>query len=377
MLRTVSPRRASSVAGDSEYERNRPLVSIVVPAFNEAAILEQNLTALCRHLTTLEHEYRWEIVLVNDGSADETGELAEAFALHEPNIRVLHHVANFGIGRAFQSAFDECQGDFVVVLDLDLSYSPDHIEKLLARIRETHAQVVVASPYMRGGRVSNVPWLRRTLSIWANRFLSMTARGSLSTLTGMVRAYDGRFVRGIDLSSTGMEINPEIIYKALLLKARIEEVPAHLDWKLLQTVGKGRRSSMRVFRQIMSVLLAGYLFRPVMFFILPGLLLLLFSLYVNAWMFAHFVEQFGRHAELTWFFSRASAAVAAAYQAAPHTFIVGIGSLMLGIQLTGLGILALQNQRYFEEVFHLATAIFGSLKHADDDERAWGSGRRA
>ena len=68
-----------------------------------------------------------------------------------------------------------------------------------------------------------------------------------------------------------------------------------------------------------------------MFFILPGLLLLLFSAYVNAWMVTHFIQEYGRFAEVSWFFSRASAAVAAAYTQAPHTFILGIGSVILGI----------------------------------------------
>ena len=99
----------------------------------------------------------------------------------------------------------------------------------------TRAEIVLASPYMAGGRASSVPWIRKMLSRWGNRFLALTARGvnpagNISTLTGMVRAYDARFVRSLNLKSTGMEINTEIIYKGMILNARIEEVPAHLDW---------------------------------------------------------------------------------------------------------------------------------------------------
>ena len=59
-----------------------------------------------------------------------------------------------------------------------LSYSPDHIEKMLAKIRETRAKIVIASPYLKGGKVSNVPWLRKTLSKWANRFLARASGGN-------------------------------------------------------------------------------------------------------------------------------------------------------------------------------------------------------
>jgi glycosyltransferase involved in cell wall biosynthesis len=344
------------------------MVSVVVPAYNEAAIIEANLAALCGYMESLEDEYRWEIIVVDDGSTDQTGTLAEAFSRGRTDVRVLRHPVNFGAGQAFKFGFSHCRGDYIVTMDLDLSYSPDHIRRLLTKIRSTRAKVVVASPYMKGGLISHVPWLRRILSVWANRFLS-AAEGSLSTLTSMVRAYDARFVRTLDLRSTGMEINPEVIYKAELLRARIDEIPAHLDWRLQNAAGPRRRSSMRVLRQTVSVLLAGFLFKPFMFFIIPGLVLLMFSLYVNAWMLVHFIEAYQRFPQVTWFFDRASAAVATAYQEAPHTFFIGLMSLTVAIQLISLGILALQSKRYFEEVFHLGTTIYRSIR----DDRGAGA----
>ena len=345
----------------------KPLVSVVVPAYNEAAIVEKNLAALCRYMESLEDEYRWEIVFVNDGSSDGTGRLAEAFARTRSNIHVLHHPKNFGLGQTLKFAFGHCRGEYIVTMDLDLSYSTDHIHRLLTKIRETKAKVVVASPYMKGGDISNVPWLRRTLSVWANRFLSATAKGTLSTLTGMVRVYDARFLKTLDLRAMGMEINPEVIYKAMLLRGRIEEIPAHLDWRLQNAAGPKRKSSMRVLRHTMATLFSGFLFKPFMFFIIPGLVLLVFSLYVNAWMVVHFIEEYQKFPQLTWFFSRASAAVASAYHEAPHTFFVGLMSLTLAIQFISLGILALQSKRYFEEIFHLGTTIYRSTR---DDGRA-------
>src|SRR5882724_4848701 len=362
----IRPRLAGAGRGGTERAISRPLVSVVVPAYNEAAVVEANLAVLCRYMESLEDEYRWEIVVINDGSSDRTGELVETFAQNRPNVRVLHHVVNFGLGQALKFAFNHCRGDYIVTMDLDLSYSTDHIRRLLTRIRENRAKVVVASPYMPGGHISNVPWLRRTLSVWANRFLSATAKGTLSTLTGMVRVYDARFLKTLDLRAMGMEINPEVIYKAMMLRGRIEEIPAHLDWQLQNAAGPKRKSSMRVLRHTMSTLFSGFLFKPFMFFIIPGLGLLLFSLYVNAWMFVHFLEEYQKFPQVAWFFSRASAAVATAYHLAPHTFFVGLMSLMLAIQFISLGILALQSKRYFEEIFHLGTTIYKSNR---DDGR--------
>jgi len=346
----------------------RPLVSLVVPAYNEAALIEGNLEKLCRYMKSLESVYRWEIILVNDGSIDRTGELAEEFARHNSNVRVFHHITNFGLGQAFKFAFRHCRGEYVLTLDADLSYSPDHIKKLLDTITTTKAKVVVASPYMQGGKISNVPWLRKTLSVWANRFLAMTTKGHISTLTSMVRAYDGRFLRSLNLRSRGMEVMPEIIYKARLLGAMIVEVPAHLDWGLLNSEPE-RRSSMKLWHHAMAIILSGFLFRPVMFFILPGMLMLLFAAYVNMWMVFHFIEQFQAMKAFPLFFERASAAVSEAYATSPHTFIIGISATVLGIQLVGMGILSLQNKNYFEELFHLSSTIYRAQGEAVETQR--------
>src|SRR5215213_1480214 len=121
----------------------KPLVSVMLPAYNEAAIIEQNLARVYQHMSSMEQEYRWEMVIVNDGSQDKTGELAERFAARHANVRVYHHVTNFGLGQALRFAAQHCNGDYLLMLDMDLSYSPDHIDRLLARIRDTQAKVVL------------------------------------------------------------------------------------------------------------------------------------------------------------------------------------------------------------------------------------------
>ncbi len=251
-------------------------------------MLWSTLTAVCRYMESLQDRYRWELIVVNDGSSDRTGELAEEFAASRSGVRVVHHPRNLGLGQALKSGFDTSHGEYVVVLDSDLSYAPDHIGLLLDRIQLTQAKVVVASPYAKGGKVSYVPWLRRVMSAWANRFLSSVARCSLSTLTGMVRVYDGRFIRALNLRSVGMEVSPEIIYKSLLLRAQVEEIPAHLDWKLQRTTGSRRTSSMKVMPHIVSTMFSGFIFRPFIFFLLPGISLLTLAIYINTWMFIHF-----------------------------------------------------------------------------------------
>lgn len=362
---TQPPPSRSEASGGASRD-TRQSVSIVLPAFNEAAIVKKSLAILCDYMRTLEASYRWEIILVNDGSRDDTGRLAQEFARQHGHVTVLHHPANFGMGQALISAFRHCRSDYVITLDLDLSFAPDHIAALLQRIRETRAKIVVASPFVEGGKISNVPWLRKVMTVLANRLLARASNVGLSSITGVGRVYDGRFIRSLTVKSTGMDINPEIIYKAMLLRARIVEIPAHLDWSFQLEAGGARKSSMRIQRQVISVFISSFLFRPVHFFVLPGLVMLLFAAYVNVWVCIHWWTAFGEFAQYTWFLDRASAAIGAAYQANPHTFVVGGVSLLLAIQLLSLGILALQNKKYFEDMFHLGASMNQAL-HLDEN----------
>ncbi len=122
---------------DDTAARGKPLVSLVVPAYNEAAVVQSNLKVLCDYMQSLEDRYDWEMVVVNDGSKDDTSILAKSFAATRTNIFVLDHVVNFGLGQALKFAFNECQGDYIVTIDMDLSYSPDHIERLVDTLRKT------------------------------------------------------------------------------------------------------------------------------------------------------------------------------------------------------------------------------------------------
>jgi glycosyltransferase involved in cell wall biosynthesis len=373
----VSGIPGGNVAGAASPPDPRPLVSIVAPAFNEADILETNVERICSYMDTLADRWRWELILVDDGSTDATAELAAAAARTRAAIAVERHPVNLGLGQALRTGFRRAAGAYVVVVDLDLTYAPEHIGQMLDRLHERRADVVLASPYMAGGRTSRVPWTRRFLSRWGNRFLAMTARGAvaggnISTLTGMVRAYDARFLRLLNLKSTGMEINTEIIYKGTVLNARIEEVPAHLDWsgrkQAQSTVSAGR-----IRRGIALSLLAGFILRPFLFFIVPAGFLAALSLYVLAWIAIHVFTYYGELApgggSFDLVFSRS---IALAFEQSPHAFLVAGVSIVLTFQLFSLGILALQAKQYFEELFHFTTHVYS---HSRELERKLGEWR--
>jgi glycosyltransferase involved in cell wall biosynthesis len=336
-VETATPRPAfdADLVADAV---TRPSVSVIVPAFNEGLVIDETLHALYPYMQSLTDLYEWEIVIVDDGSTDETGDLADAFAAVHDEVRVLRHRVNFSLGQALRTAFNNCTSDYLVVIDCDLTYGPEHVGRLLDEIVTTHARIVIASPYMPGGRSTGVPLLRNVASRTANRILSLAASGRLHTLTGMVRAYDRRFVSSLNLKAMGTEVNTEIIYKAQLLRANIVEIPAHLDWTAMR--GVPRRSTMRLANSTIRSLLSAFLFRPFMFFIIPGLVLGVVGV-------AGIV--------LTWGADTASDPLR-------EWHIAADGALFVGALMLFLGILTLQSKRYFEELFHLGTSILREIR---------------
>jgi glycosyltransferase involved in cell wall biosynthesis len=353
------PDPSSDAAG---RDRDRPLVSVVIPVYNESEIITPNLTTLCEYLDRLEDMYRWEMVIVNDGSTDDTGLLAEAFAEGRDNVLVLHHRTNFRLGQALRYAFNNCRGDYVVTFDCDLSYAPEHIGRLVMELHTTDAKVVIASPYAKGGRTTKVPFRRRFLSRSANRFLAATARGHVSTLTGMVRGYDRRFLSTLNLRSMGPGINTEILYKAQLLGAAVSEIPAHLDWTFGASGGTRRPSPVSLTSSTNAYLFSGFMFRPVAFFIGPGLIVLAAALYTLGWVVYRVIHNFLQLTDGS-FDARVTIAIQNAYQAAPYAFVVGGIALLIAFQLLSLGTIALQNERYFKELFHFNTTLYREMRY--------------
>ncbi len=337
---------------DETVTTGKPLVSLVVPAYNEAAVVQQNLGVLCDYMKSLENKYDWEMVVVNDGSKDNTSMLAKAFACDHSNVLVLDHPVNFGLGQALKYAFSECRGDYIVTVDMDLSYSPDHIERLVDTLVQSSAKIVLASPYLEGGKVENVPEFRKLLSVGANKFLSIASHGRLKTLTGMVRAYDARFLRTLDFYSMGMEVNSEILYKAMVLRARVVEIPAVLKWHLPDAAAPNkpvRKSSMRIAQYVVTLLVSGFLYRPIMFFLVPGVTALAIFAWCALWMLIDIIADRG---------------IAGAWSASPFTFITGGLSLLAAVQLLSCGLISLQNKCYFEQMFHLGTTNYRTSRGA-------------
>jgi hypothetical protein len=147
------------------------------------------------------------------------------------------------------------------------------------------------------------------------------------------------------------------------------EIPAHLDWTEQNKFAGKRTSSLRVLRSVLSGLMSGFIFRPYMFFVGIGVVLLCLSLYELCWLLydtlAALPEIYKSQALIQHPFSYS---LAMQFKNNPQSFLVGGITFLAAIQFLGLGFLSLQNKRYFEELFHLGTSLKKQLLQTSDKE---------
>ena len=231
-------------------------VSIVVPCFNEGDAIGAVLDRVKSYLDSLEPRVASEIVAVNDGSSDSTSLALEAFSVkYESGVRIVTHEVNAGLAQAMRTGAAHATKSVVVFMDADLSYAPETIGDLLSAKAQSGAALAIASPYMAGGRVGNVPPVRLIASRGANFLLSFTVGRRIRTFTGMVRAYDtADFTRLAEFAvSAEGEFNSVMVAEALRSGLGIVEVPAGLIWPPDRVAGAPRISAKQLWQRALLV----------------------------------------------------------------------------------------------------------------------------
>lgn len=340
-------------------------ISIIVPAFNEADRLERNLSEIESYMDGYSGKGTWELVVVNDGSKDDTLTILNRVAQAKPWLIVLDLVFNYGRGKALRAGFERASGDRIVTLDADLSYAPYHIERMLSRLEEENADIVIASAYGKNGTVQNVPWKRLWLSRIGNKILSYMFSGGITVLTCITRAYKGEFIKRLDLHSDDKEIHLEILAKAKILGAKILEVPADLCWqkeKRLKVVGKrpsARRSTLKIRKMSSSHLFFALLNKPGMIFWVPGFLLLGISTGILLIILSTILSD--PMLSVSVYHALRDSMISASV-----SWLVMAFSFLLGVQFFTLGFLTNQSKTHQEETYRTLHAIYRTLKNKVD-----------
>ncbi len=233
----------------------RGAISIVVPTYNEESSIVATLHDVCDYISGLRSRFDVELLIIDDGSQDETVAIVRRFSQQRPNeLTLVVHERNAGLVAAMRTGAERANHETVVFLDADLSYRPTIVEPLVRARLDSGAGVALASPYMDGGRVANVPLSRLVASRGANWLLARCVSGRLHTFTGMVRAYDrGRFLNLFATEPTG-EFNAWAVAMFLAEGYPVVEIPADLIWPTSRSAAPGRISAKKLLERVWLVM---------------------------------------------------------------------------------------------------------------------------
>lgn len=194
-----------------------PELTVIVPVYNEDISLPMSIERL------MNVDLDMEVLIVDDGSTDETPTQIKRLMQRFPAIKALRHRKNMGKGAAIRTALKKASGELVVVHDADMEYDPVELKLLIEPIRKNRADVVFGSRFLGAHRV---------FLFWhhiGNKFLSLLANVLYNTnLTDLMTGYKMmrlEHLKSFDLRSNGFEIEAEITAKVFRSKLRVYEIP--------------------------------------------------------------------------------------------------------------------------------------------------------
>jgi dolichol-phosphate mannosyltransferase len=198
-------------------------VLVVVPTYNEA----ENLAPVVARMRAAVPEV--DLLVVDDGSPDGTGEIADRLAAADPSVHVLHRTSKAGLGAAYIAGFRWALADgydVMVEMDSDGSHAPEELPRLLTALRD--ADLVIGSRWVAGGQIRNWPLYRQIISIGGSTYARVLLRFPVRDSTSGYRAFRRQVLEELKLdevASQGYCFQIDLAWKTWRSGFRVREVP--------------------------------------------------------------------------------------------------------------------------------------------------------
>ncbi|HEX2071743.1 MAG TPA: polyprenol monophosphomannose synthase [Thermoleophilaceae bacterium] len=202
-------------------------VWLILPTYDEAENIEAIVAAALPQLAATGREHH--VLVVDDGSPDGTGEIADRLAAEDQRVEVLHRTSKDGIGPAYLAGFAHALAagaDLLMEMDSDFSHDPADIPRLVAAA--DRADLVLGSRYVPGGGVTDWGLGRRLISRGGSLYAKLLLGVPVDDLTGGFKCFRRSVLETLDLSGVGTDgygFQIEVTYRAIKAGFRVEEVP--------------------------------------------------------------------------------------------------------------------------------------------------------
>lgn len=239
------------------------MLYVVLPCYNE----EENIKGIIKEWKAEEEKLysrniSLKLVIVNDGSKDNTLNIAKELESNYKNLVILDHKVNQGLGEALNTGINyvvsQRDNGLLCIMDADLTHQPHYIYSMLDKLKKEELQCVIASRYRKGSKVEGLSFLRILLSYGARVVYTLTLRVpkvrdytcgyrlyKVNVLEALFEKYDGKIVK-----ERSFACMMELLYKLSIEGCKIGEVPFVLKYQL-----KGGQSKMRIFKTVWRSLL--------------------------------------------------------------------------------------------------------------------------
>lgn len=246
----------------SQKPVSSPTVDVVIPILNEAHVLEKSVHTVLAFLRS-GFPYRWQLVIVDNGSTDGTQAIAQRLSASEPEVRFLH-LYQRGRGRALRHAWLQSTADIVCYMDVDLSTNLNHVPELIGAIAREGYDVATGSRLMRQSRIKRSV-KREVISRIYNLFVKAVLSTRFSDAQCGFKALSRRAIESIipQVADQSWFFDTELLVLAEKQGYRIKDIP--VVWiedddtrvKILQTGWDDIKGVFRLRQQLWSSQLAG------------------------------------------------------------------------------------------------------------------------